>query len=158
MTVLLICGSRVANYKMLDYVDFSIREAVKARWTIMVGDNHLGVDMRVIEYCEEIGYKDVCVMSNEKEPARSLATLRGAKDVKSKLTAEQYANRDRLMADMADRGLFIWNGKSPGTLALHEYMKSLYKPVSLANFGKPQMKLTKTQLKPEPVEKQIKLF
>lgn len=157
MTVLLISGSRDANYRMLDYVDFALKEAMKAKWSIMVGDNHLGVDTRVLAYCNAVGYKDICVVSVASEGPRSIKAASGVAVV-SKSTAEQYAARDKFMADMADRGLFIWNGSSPGTLAAHEYMKSLYKPVSLANFAKPQMKLTKTQLKREAEEKQLKLF
>ena len=38
------------------------------------------------------------------------------------------------MADLADRGLFLWNGASKGTSAVYEYMQSLDKPADLRTF------------------------
>ena len=157
MTVLLISGSRDANYKMLEYVDFSLKEAIKYGWSIMVGDNPKGVDLRVLAYCNSVGYKDICVVSVASEGARSIKELNKI-SAPSRSTAQQYAKRDRFMADMADRGLFIWNGTSPGTLAVYEYMLSIYKPVTLANFAKPTMKLKKEQLKRKSDSSQLSLF
>jgi hypothetical protein len=48
--------------------------------------------------------------------------------------AHGYTQRDRYLAELADRGLFLWNGISSGTKAAHDYMLTLKKPVHLLMF------------------------
>ncbi len=75
---------------------------------------------------------------------------------------ESYTARDRAMADFCTTGMFIWNGKSPGTKAAFDYMAAQGKQCYLADFSKKPMKLTVANAKPapapEPIPQQLSLL
>ena len=56
-THILIAGSRDASPAMLDYARRVVRRAHQLGWTIVVGDNPLGVDMTVVRECRRLRAK-----------------------------------------------------------------------------------------------------
>ncbi|MBN8634418.1 MAG: hypothetical protein J0M07_03785 [Anaerolineae bacterium] len=154
---LMISGSRQATPEMIRYACDSVRRAKEKGWTVMIGDNPKGVDLAVVS---AFG-KGLIVASVAAEGARSLNLLKGGRGDTTRSAAE-YAARDRLMADMCSIGMFVWNGKSPGTKAAFDYMASLGKKCYLADFSGKKVKLTEANAKPEPPPEpkatQIRMF
>lgn len=132
---LFIAGSRYATPAMLRTVHQAVQRAKEQEWTILVGDNPLGVDAAVVRACDELGV-DVMVVGIGRKPRNGGSQHPGSRYIQYQ--AHGYVQRDRYLAELADRGLFLWNGISSGTKAAHDYMLRLNKPVHLLTFTPPQ--------------------
>ncbi len=132
---LFIAGSRHATPAMLCVVSQAVQRAQEHGWTVIVGDNPLGVDAAVVRACDELGV-DVTVIGIGRKPRNGGSQRPGSRYIQYQ--AYGYAQRDRYLADLADRGLFLWNGVSRGTKAAHDYMNTLNKSVHLLTFTPPQ--------------------
>ncbi|MEQ9030966.1 MAG: hypothetical protein RLP44_19785 [Aggregatilineales bacterium] len=139
-TYVLIAGSRYAKWEMLNYARKVVQRAHKMGYTVLVGDNPKGVDMAVIRECRRLEVK-VIVAGVSSFPRNGgckhgqyvkvhCDTYRGAKGH----LLNRYTVRDRWMVDNATIGVFVWNGKSPGTKSGYEYMISRGKDAHLINF------------------------
>jgi hypothetical protein len=108
-----------------------IDSIVDKGFTIIVGDAN-GVDRAVQHYLKDIGYGNVLVFCMEGGcrnnigdwPTRKItATVPGRRDF------AYYATKDRAMAQEADYGLMLWDGRSRGTLTNVVHLVRQGKPV-----------------------------
>lgn len=146
-TIVLFSGSRSASPAMLDYTRLMVQRAIDKAYLIFVGDNPEGVDFEVLCYLMEQRYKNFSVISPCTDPeqhheARSICRYNQVPYTGPRYNREAYAKRDQMMAGYAHKGIFLWNGQSPGTITLHKYMtENLEKETHLINFksGKPEI-------------------
>lgn len=90
---------------------------IEKGFQILVGDAN-GADKAVQRYLADRSYpnvlvhcmKDHCRNNVRNWPTRQLEAPRGAKGF------DYYSVKDRAMADAAEYGLMLWDGKSKGTL------------------------------------------
>jgi hypothetical protein len=151
---MLIAGSMKASPRMEQYAVSVTKRAMEKRHFIIVGDNPQGVDRIVAETLIEAEYKDWIVTSVAGEIPRSMKSIVTGKPVGSTHRFEDYHERDVVMCNMADEGMFIWDGQSKGTVAGFEYMKSQNQTAYLADFsqmngGQPTLSVHKEAI-PEP--------
>jgi len=117
---LYIAGSRSASGNMLEYTRRVVARAIENNWTIVVGDNPEGVDNEVVKEIRRLNYNDVIIVGIAANPRNG-----GIPDGQYIRIGKSYTERDEAMARSSDRGLFIWNGTSPGTRKAYRYMKAL---------------------------------
>jgi len=125
---LFIAGSRQATPAMLRIAYRAVQRAKENGWSILVGDNPRGVDAAVVRACDQLGV-DVTVIGITRRPRNGGSHRSTSRYICYQTTS--YTQRDRYLAGMGNRGLFIWNGASRGTKAAHDYMDTLNKPVHL---------------------------
>ncbi|MGQ0736826.1 MAG: hypothetical protein ACT4QD_24635 [Acidobacteriota bacterium] len=97
---------------------------------ILAGDAN-GADKAVQRYLADRSYpnvlvhcmKDHCRNNVGNWPTREVAAPRGAKGF------EYYSLKDRAMAETAEYGLMLWDGKSKGTVSNVVNLPSDHKPV-----------------------------
>lgn len=90
---------------------------IDGQFLILVGDA-AGADKAVQAYLADRAYRNVVVHCMERScrnnvgcwPARQVAAPPGARGF------DYYSVKDRVMADAAEYGLMIWDGKSKGTI------------------------------------------
>ncbi|MCC7451065.1 MAG: hypothetical protein IT324_26865 [Anaerolineae bacterium] len=135
---LLIAGSRHASPAMLATANQAVMRAKANGWCVLVGDAE-GIDSAVIVACNQQQVNYICFGIAAKPRSIAFSSVRdGGTGRYIRVAAKKpydYATRDCHMADLADRGLFLWNSDSKGTKAVHDYMQSLHKPVDLLTFG-----------------------
>ena len=136
----LIAGSRDATDEMLDYARRVVQRACEKGYTVVVGDNPQGVDKAVVQECRRLRAKViVCGIANypRNGGCNHGEYIKVARDIyragKGRLF-QAYHARDRYMADMANLGIFIWNGYSKGTKTGADYMISRGKEAYLKEF------------------------
>ena len=127
---LYIAGSRRASSNMLEYARRVVAKAIENGWTIVVGDNHRGVDNEVVREANRLDYSDVIVVGIARKPRNG--GVSGGQYIRY---GRRYLDRDRAMGRASDRGLFIWDGQSRGTPQAHAYMKACNKTVHLIDFS-----------------------
>lgn len=139
---ILIAGSRGATPAMLTYARRVVRRAHQLGWTIVVGDNPLGVDMAVMRECRRLRAQVIvggianfprnggCKHGEYVKVERDLYRCAGGGLLSG------YTVRDRWMVDNCQRAIFIWNGDSPGTLAGYHYTLQRGKEAHLINFDR----------------------
>jgi hypothetical protein len=117
-TKVFIAGSRKLsklNKRVLNRLDRIIANG----FTIIVGDAN-GMDKAVQAYVNGKHYSNVTVFCMENACRNNLGEWRvkeiGASDP-SRRDFSFYSTKDKAMADEADYGLMLWDGKSRGTLA-----------------------------------------
>ncbi len=133
---LLIAGSRKATPVMLERAAQAVERAKARGWAILVGDNPLGVDAAVVAACNRFNVNYVCFGISAKPRNQQIRTVQqGGLGRYLRVAGADYAARDRNMADVADQGLFIWNGESRGTAAGYAYMQQLGKPADRLTFA-----------------------
>ena len=123
---LFIAGSRQATPAMIDTAYRAVQRAKELGWTVIAGDNPLGVDAAVLQACEKLEVPIIVV--------GIAAQARNGAEQYIRCPARSYTNRDRYLADHADRGLFIWDSRSRGTKNGHDYLLSLGKTAHLMTF------------------------
>ena len=116
----LITGSRQVNPNMLAAVRKVVEIAKSQGWTIIVGDAP-GIDAEVIQACDDL---DVPVEVHGAYSELRFRTHTG----KNHWHQGPYDNRDRIMVELCDRCIAIWNGKSRGTMSTARAAKRLGKP------------------------------
>jgi hypothetical protein len=111
-----IAGSRQLS-RLAAEVKSRIDTMITKGFRILVGDAN-GADKAVQRYLADKAYPHVLVHCMEKHcrnnlgnwPTREVAAPRGAKGF------DYYSIKDRAMADAAEYGLMLWDGKSKGTI------------------------------------------
>lgn len=137
---LMVAGSRYATREALDYARRVVRRAHQLGYIIVVGDNPKGIDMAVVQECRRLKAKVVVVgVTNRPRNGGCLhgSYLKVERDTYRAAGGgllDRFTVRDRAMVDMCQRGMFIWNGESPGTKAGYDYMVSRHKAAHLVTF------------------------
>jgi len=116
MTKVFIAGSRQIS-RLPSEVKHRLDTMAAKDFQILVGDAN-GADKAVQTYLAAKAYPHVLVHCMERHcrnnvgnwPTREVAAPKGARGF------EFYSVKDRLMADVADYGLMLWDGKSKGTI------------------------------------------
>ena len=123
---LLIAGSRDASDHMLGYAARIVQRAKELDWTIVVGDAP-SVDTVVINACDQMGVPV--------EVHGAYGRMRNGTQTGTNTAHEgPYRDRDRIMVELCDACLAVWNGYSPGTRKTFEYAKRLGKRVWVKHF------------------------
>ncbi len=116
MTKVFIAGSRQIA-RLPAEVKSRIDTMVDKGFQILVGDAN-GADKAVQQYLAEKSYRNVLVHCMENHcrnnvgawPTFQVAAPQGARGF------DYYSVKDRAMADAAEYGLMLWDGKSKGTI------------------------------------------
>jgi len=116
MTNVFIAGSRRIS-RLPAEVRSRIDRMVEQGFQILVGDAN-GADKAVQRYLSGKQYRNVLVHCMENRcrnnlgnwPVHSVTSARGARGF------DYYSTKDRVMADAAEYGLMLWDGKSKGTI------------------------------------------
>jgi hypothetical protein len=103
---------------------------IEKGFQILVGDAN-GADKAVQRYLADKAYSNVlvhCMKDNCRNnigswPTRQLVAPRGAKGF------DYYSVKDRAMAEAAEYGLMLWDGKSKGTISNVVNLSRDHKPV-----------------------------
>jgi hypothetical protein len=111
-----VAGSRQIS-RLPAEVKTRLDTMVEKGFQILVGDAN-GADKAVQSYLAEKGYPHVLVHCMERHcrnnvghwPTREVIAPRGARGF------DFYSVKDRVMADAAQYGLMLWDGKSKGTI------------------------------------------
>jgi len=139
-TRLFIAGSRYATREAIHYARRVVRRAHELGYIILVGDNPKGVDMAVVQECRRLKAHVIvvgltngprnggCAHGSYVKVDRDMYRSAGGR------LLDRYAVRDRYLADVAQRGVFIWNGQSAGTKAGYDYMVGRGKETHLVTF------------------------
>ena len=111
-----IAGSRAIS-KLNKIVEDKLYGIYERKYTVLVGDAN-GVDKAVQKYFSELNYANVIVYASNGKARNNL----GNWQIKSIPVSENikgfdfYAEKDKAMANSADYGFMVWDGKSKGTL------------------------------------------
>lgn len=116
MTKVFIAGSRQIT-RLPAEVKARIDTMIDKVFEILVGDAN-GADKAVQSYLAEKAYPHVLVHCMERHcrnnvghwPTREVPAPKGARGF------DFYSTKDRVMADTAEYGLMLWDGKSKGTI------------------------------------------
>lgn len=117
MTAVFVAGSRKLgrlNQQLRNRID----NLTKQRFLIYVGDAN-GADKAVQKYLSECGYSEVVIYCSGLQCRNNIGnwTTRNVAVDPGVAGREFYTRKDRRMAEDADFGFFIWDGKSSGTLS-----------------------------------------
>ncbi len=131
MTTFFLGGSRSIsqlNAVTRDLLD----EVIKGGHHVIVGDAN-GADKAFQDYLSKKGYVDVTVFCAGGVCRNNLGgwKLAAVSTLGTKGGFEHYAAKDRRMADLGDSGLFLWNGKSRGTLNSIQMLLRRGRPVQV---------------------------
>lgn len=116
MKIIFIGGSREIS-RLPSEVQVRIDNIISGGHEILVGDAH-GADTAVQKHLIERGYRNVTVFFSGYRPRNNVGQWKTHLVATGKIT-EGYqfrAAKDREMSLLADCGLMVWDGKSPGTL------------------------------------------
>jgi len=111
----------IAGPRALKSLDSAVEERIcniiHQNITVLVGDAN-GVDKMIQSYLGNAGYQNVAVYASNGAARNNIGNWNIQNvPVKDGVTGfDFYAAKDKAMADDADCGFMIWNGKSKGTL------------------------------------------
>lgn len=116
MKKIFIAGPRAVK-KLSNKVLIKLKRFEENNFIIYVGDAN-GVDKLVQNFYHNLKYKNVTVFSSSPIPRNNLGNWDvNIVDVDKSIKGfDFYAQKDKAMAEQADLGFMIWNGKSKGTL------------------------------------------
>jgi hypothetical protein len=126
MVRVLITGSREASSAMLAKVEDVVLWVMRQGYELLVGDAP-GVDAHV-RVCAE-------ALSVPTTVYGAYGRLRGRTHEQVVVVPEDYAVRDRLMAQACNLCVAVWNGRSPGTRLTFEHARRLGKRVIVRTCG-----------------------
>ncbi len=114
--IIFVAGSRHIS-RLPAEVKKRLDTMIERRFQILVGDAN-GADKAVQQYLSDKEYPNVTVHCMERHcrnnighwPTREVAAPKGARGF------DFYSTKDRAMADTAEYGLMLWDGKSKGTI------------------------------------------
>ncbi|HBY20223.1 MAG: hypothetical protein A2Y24_00210 [Clostridiales bacterium GWE2_32_10] len=111
-----IAGARAIS-NLNDDIKNRLRTIYIKKITVLIGDAN-GVDKAVQKFFYDVRYKDVIVYAMEGRTRNNIGNWNVENvELDGKKTGfEYYATKDLKMAEDADYGFMIWNGKSKGTL------------------------------------------
>ncbi len=115
-SVVFISGSR--EIRLNEKIRSRLRNIVKRGLPVVVGDAN-GADKAVQKYMYEEGYKKVTVFCSGNSCRNNIGEWKTENvAVDSGLKGREfYMQKDRKMAEKADYGFVVWNGKSTGSVA-----------------------------------------
>jgi len=126
MKKILITGSRQAGQSMISYARKCVERAKEIGASIVVGDAP-GIDAAVIKACDEMNVPVIVYGAYGK--------LRNKSKTGTNLShSGNYSERDRVMVELCDTCMAIWNGSSRGTKATYEMAKRAGKTAHLKVF------------------------
>lgn len=98
-------------------VDEGLKKIMKKNDTVLVGDAN-GMDRAIQQFFFEHRYRDVFVYASQGKARNNVGDwpIQGVKVPDKVKGFDFYAAKDKTMAENADYGFMIWNGKSKGTL------------------------------------------
>ena len=116
MTTVFVGGSRRITRLPIEAKN-RINNIVHKGFAILVGDAN-GVDKAVQKYLADVNYDNVTVYCSGKTSRNNIGqwATRNVSVGKNEKNFQFYAAKDREMAQQAEFGLMIWDGKSPGTI------------------------------------------
>jgi len=111
-----IAGPRVLKTLSVD-VEKRIDNIISQDITVLVGDAN-GVDKMVQQYLNSRTYRNAIVYASNGVARNNIGNwdVQNAPVLDGAKGFDFYATKDKLMAEDADYGFMIWNGKSKGTL------------------------------------------
>jgi len=116
MTAIFLSGSRAIN-RLNDQVRDRIQNMIDQGFRILVGDAN-GADKAIQKYLSERSYKNVVVYCAGATCRNNVGNWEiNQVKVDPKLTGRAfYTQKDLQMADEADYGFVLWDGKSAGSI------------------------------------------
>jgi len=162
-TQILIAGSMNANHAQLNYASSLVVRAAEVGAQIHVGDNDQGVDARVVETANSIGYENVVVWTAGDDPRNGGVAGGQIRKVPHNphdpRGGNPYTQRDRTMIDSLndEQGVAFFldngfthrkNGSLTGTEAGYTFAVERGKAARKVSFGKQQDR--DAELKPLP--------
>ncbi len=120
--------------KLKDEAIAAIDELCAARVHILIGDC-FGADKLIQEYLTDIGYTTVTVYVSGYKIRNNVGVFPVKYIECERLNGyEFYKQKDIAMADDADFGLMLWDGKTRGTEHNIIYLKSIGKPIRIISY------------------------
>lgn len=115
MTTVFISGSRKIS-RLNQEIRDRLRNVVSQNFEIVVGDAN-GADKAVQKYLMEANCRNVTVFCAGNSCRNNVGNWKVSKiQVEPNLKGREfYAKKDKIMAEIADYGLVLWDGKSPGS-------------------------------------------
>jgi hypothetical protein len=128
-SIVFVAGSRQIS-RLPDEVKGRLDTMIEKGFQILVGDAN-GADKAIQRYLADKSYpnvlvhcmKDHCRNNVGRWPTREVAAPRGAKGF------DYYSLKDRAMAETAEYGFMLWDGKSKGTVNNVVNLSRAHKPV-----------------------------
>jgi hypothetical protein len=116
MIKVFIGGSRFIN-RLNNMVRERLNNIIVNKYQVLIGDAN-GADKAVQEYLHEMNYHDVLIFCSGDYCRNNLGNWEVAKiDVSPNLHGSKfYMVKDARMAEIADYGFMLWDGKSSGTI------------------------------------------
>lgn len=141
MSTIFIGGSRHVS-RLSKQVRERLDNVMRKGHDVVVGDAD-GADKAVQKLLHEADYRKVTVYCSGNRPRNNLGQwgLHAVTPPKAAKGFQFYAAKDREMAQAADFGLMIWDGKSPGTVLNVLRLVRAGKPAVLVNGAQPPITL-----------------
>ena len=117
MTTIFLSGSRKLN-RINDNIRKRLKNMVDNEFLIVLGDAN-GADKALQKYFADLQYQSVLVYCSGQKCRNNIGgwELQNI-SVDPKIKGREfYAEKDRKMAEVADYGLVLWDGKSSGSIA-----------------------------------------
>lgn len=117
MTTVFLSGSRRIN-RINDEIRDRLKNIVDNNFLVVLGDAN-GADKTLQKYLADLQYKNVMVYCSGQNNRNNIGEWEVQNvSVDPKLRGREfYAEKDRKMADIADYGFVLWDGKSSGSIA-----------------------------------------
>lgn len=116
MTSVFVAGSRKVG-RLNDQIRERLHNLVAQNYRIIIGDAN-GADKAVQRFLHDHAYRDVVVYCSGKTCRNNVGgwTSFNVHVAPNCTGRDFYTQKDKKMAEDADYGFMIWDGKSPGTL------------------------------------------
>lgn len=117
MTTVFLSGSRRIS-RLNEEIRRRLHDIIQQNFRIVVGDAN-GADKALQKYFADVSYPNVTVYCSGETCRNNLGSWESKKVlVDSHLKGREfYTQKDKKMADDADYGVMLWDGKSAGTLS-----------------------------------------
>ena len=113
MMKIFIGGSKTI-YEIDDVIKEKLQEIIKNQYDVLIGDC-FGIDKTVQEFFYENGYRNVTVYVSGENVRNNVGDFKVCNIPSDKTGFDFYRQKDIAMANDADCGFMIWDGKSKGT-------------------------------------------
>lgn len=117
MNTVFLAGSRSLS-RLNDAIRDRLDNILRQQFRVVVGDAN-GADKALQEYLAATGYRDVLVYCSGRLCRNNVGHWKTVNVPVHSSTRgrEFYVQKDKKMADAADYGFMLWDGKSSGTIA-----------------------------------------
>ena len=135
MTTVFLSGSRMVS-RLDEEVCDRIDKIVENGLSVVTGDAN-GADKAMQTYLANYDYRDVTVHFVGETPRNNVGHWKTAHvETSGKQSGrEYYAQKDHFMAQIADCGLVLWDGKSAGSVQNMFWLSELGKPTVVFHNG-----------------------